>query len=71
MAMFIGYFEVLVNFNLENRRVKFIIQINILYAMYRILIRSQNLLCFLCELLMRFLIVHKDVVLIENALIIY
>ena len=27
MAMFIGYFEVSVNFNLENRREKFIILI--------------------------------------------
>ena len=54
MAMFTGYFEVLVNFNIENRREKFIILISILCQIYNILIRSQNLLCFLCELLMSF-----------------
>ena len=44
--MFIGYFEVSVNFNVENRRQKFIISISILYPIYRILIRSQSLLGF-------------------------
>ena len=52
MAMFIGYFEISVNFNVKNRREKFIILI--LYPIYRILIRSPNLLCFLRELLMSF-----------------
>ena len=42
-----GYFEVSVNFNVENRREKFIILIDILYPIYSILIRSQNILCFL------------------------
>ena len=55
MAMFTGYFEVLVNFNVENLREKFIFLISILYPIYSILIRSQNLLCFLRELLMSFL----------------
>ena len=55
MAMFTCYFEVSVNFNVENRREKFIILISILYPIYRILIRSQNFLCFLRELLMSFL----------------
>ena len=55
MAMFIGYFEVSVNFNVENRREKFIILIIILSPIYRILIRSQNLSCFLREFLMSFL----------------
>ena len=55
MAMFIGYFEISVNFNVENRREKFIILISILYLIYRILIRGQNLLCFLRELLVSFL----------------
>ena len=54
MAVLTGYFEVLVNFNLENRSKKFVILISILYAAYRILIRSQNLLCFFRELLMHF-----------------
>ena len=53
--MFPGYFEVSVNFNVENRREKFIILVSILYPIYSIPIRSQNLLCFLCELLMSFL----------------
>ena len=57
--MFIGYFEVSVNFNVQNRREKFIILISILYPIYRILIRSQNLLCFLSGLLMSFLMVHE------------
>ena len=57
MAMFNGYFEVSVNFNVENRREKFIILISIPNPIYRILIRSQNLLCLLRELLMSFLIV--------------
>ena len=51
MATFTGYFEVSVNFNVENRREKFIILIGILYPIYRILIRSPNHLCFLRELL--------------------
>ena len=55
MAMFIGYFEVSVNFNVENRREKFITLISILYPIYRILIRSQNILCFLRELFVNFL----------------
>ena len=55
MAMFIGYFEISVNFNVENRREKFIILISILYLIYRILIRGQNRLCFLRELLVSFL----------------
>ena len=55
MAMFAIYFEVSVNFEVENRREKFIILISILYPIYRILIRSQNLLCFLRELWMSFL----------------
>ena len=55
MAIFIGYFEVLVNFNVENWREKFIILISIFYPIYRILIWGQNLLCFLRELLMSFL----------------
>ena len=59
MAMFIGYFEVSLNFNVENRRGKFIILIIILYPIYRILIRSQNILRFLRELLMRFLSLVK------------
>ena len=46
MAMFVGLFELSINFNVENRREKFIILISILYLIYRILIRSQNLLCF-------------------------
>ena len=49
MAMFTGYFEVLVYFNAENRREKFIILISILYATYSILIRSQNLLWIINE----------------------
>ena len=53
--MFIGYFEVSANFNLENWREKFIKPIYILYQIYSVLIRSQNLLCSLCELLMSFL----------------
>ena len=60
MAMFTGYFEVSVNFNIENRREKFIILISILYPIYNILIRSQNLLCFLRELLVIFLITNTD-----------
>ena len=55
MAMFVGYFKVSVNFNVENRREKFIILIIILNPIYRILIRYQNLLCFPRELLMSFL----------------
>ena len=55
MAMFTGYFEVSVNFNVENRREKFIILISILYVIYSILIRSQFLLCFLRELIMSIL----------------
>ena len=54
MAMFTGYFEVSVNFNVENRREKFIILINILYPIYNILIKGKNLSCFLRELLMNF-----------------
>ena len=53
--MFTGYFEVSVNFNVENRREKFIILISILYVIYSILIRSQFLLCFLRELIMSIL----------------
>ena len=53
--MFIGYFEVPVNFNVENRREKFIILTSILYPIYRILIRNPNVLSFLRELLMSFL----------------
>ena len=45
-------FEVSVSFNVENRREKFIILISILYPIYRILIRSRNLLYFPRELLM-------------------
>ena len=59
MTMFIGYFEVSINFNVENRWEKFIFLISILYPIYRILIKGQNLLCFLRELLMRFLNIHK------------
>ena len=55
MGMFTAYFEVSVNFNVENRSEKFIIRISILYPIYRILIKNQNLLCFPPELLMRFL----------------
>ena len=55
MAMFTGYFEVSVNFNVESRREKFTILIIILYPIYSILIWSQFLLCFLYELLMIFL----------------
>ena len=51
MAMFTGYFEVSVNFNLENRRKKFKILICILYPIYYVLIRSQFLLDFLRELM--------------------
>ena len=58
MAMFIGYFDVSVNFNVENRREKFIILISILHPIYRILIRNRNLLCILLELLMSFLKVN-------------
>ena len=54
MAMFVGYFEVSVNFNVENRREKIVILIRILYPIYRILIRSQNLF-FFRELLTGFL----------------
>ena len=54
MAMFTGYFEASENFNVENRREKFIILIGILYPICSILIRSQFLLCFLRELLMSF-----------------
>ena len=60
MVMFTGYFEVSVNFNVENRRKNFLILISILYPIYSILIRSQNVLCFLRELLMSFLIKVKD-----------
>ena len=55
MAMFIGYFEVSVNFNVENRKEKFITLVSILYLIYRILIRSPNLLSFLRELFRSFL----------------
>ena len=55
MDMLSGYFEISVNFNVENRRKKFIVQISIVYPIYSILIRSQNLLCSLRELLMCFL----------------
>ena len=55
MAMFANYFEVLVNFNTENRREKFIILNSILFPIYNILIRSQFLLWFLRELLMSIL----------------
>ena len=55
MAMSAGYFEVSINFIVENRREKIIILINVLYPIYRMLIRSQNLLCFLRQLLMCFL----------------
>ena len=55
MAIFTGYFEVSVNFNVENRRESFIILISTLYPIYSLLIRSQNLLCFLRWLLMIFL----------------
>ena len=55
MAMFITYFEVSANFYVENWREKFIILISILYPIYKILIRSQNLLCFLHALLMSYL----------------
>ena len=43
MAMFTGYFEVSVNFKVENQREKFITLISILCPIYNILIRSQNL----------------------------
>ena len=59
MAMLTGYFEVSVNFNVENRREKFIIQISIVYPIYSILIRSQNFLCSLRELLMSFPLAHR------------
>ena len=59
MAIFIGYFEVSVNFDVENRREKLVILISILDPIYRILIRSQNLLCFLNELLVKFLSFSK------------
>ena len=42
MAVSTGYFEVSVNFNVENRREKFILIISILYPIYSIPIRSQN-----------------------------
>ena len=54
MAMFIGYFEVYTNFNVENRREKSTILISIFCPIYRIQIRSQDLLYFLGELLMCF-----------------
>ena len=54
MVMFTGYIEVSVNFKPENWGKKFIILIRILYLIYNILINSQNLLFFLCELLMSF-----------------
>ena len=54
MAMFIGYFQVSVNFNAKNRREKFIILINILYPIYSKLTSSQNLLCFLLRELLSF-----------------
>ena len=54
MAMFTGYFEVSVYFNVGNRREKFIILIGILYPIYIFLIKSQNILCFLREFLMSF-----------------
>ena len=60
MAMFTGYFEASINFNQENRREKFIILVNILHPIYSILIRSQNLLCFLRELLVSFLRSSED-----------
>ena len=50
MALFIGYFDVLINSNIENRREKSIILISILYPIYSILLRSQFLLYFLREL---------------------
>ena len=56
MATFPNYFEVSVNFNVENRKEKFIILISILYPIYSILIRSPSLLCFPPELLMRLLL---------------
>ena len=60
MVMFIGYFEVSVNFNVENRREKFIILIFILYPIYRILISNLNLLSYRRELLTRFLRAAMD-----------
>ena len=36
--MLTSYFEVSVNFNVENRRKKFVIQISIVYSIYSILI---------------------------------
>ena len=56
MVMFPSYFEVSVNFNVENRKEKLIILISILYPIYSILIRSPSLLCFPPELLMRLLL---------------
>ena len=53
--MLTDHFEVSANFNQENRREKFIVLISILYPIYSILIKSQNLLCFLRELLKSFL----------------
>ena len=41
MAMFIGYLEVSVNFNVEIRREKFIILISILYPIYSTPVESQ------------------------------
>ena len=58
MATFTVYFEVSVNSNIENRREKFIILISILYPIDTTLITSRFLLCFLRELLVRFLIVN-------------
>ena len=46
MVMFTGYSDVSANFNVENRRGKFIILISILYPVYSILIRSQNIFVF-------------------------
>ena len=59
MAMFVGYLEISVNFNKDSRREKILKLISILRPIYctYILIRSWNVLCFLRELLMSFLMV--------------
>ena len=57
-AIFTGYFKVSVNFNIESWMEKFIIPINILYPIYSILIRSENILCILYELLMSFIYIY-------------
>ena len=54
MAMFTGNLEISGNFKVENPREKFTLLISILHPIYGILIRSQNLLCFLRGLLLSF-----------------